>query len=104
MGKVKITVVKKSCMKEFQEKYGHEELGKTCPYFNEGDEFIVDSGSITVPNGFCKSAWIDIARNVYALMLGGNFRDWKWVKDENIGIVCCADGLRPVFFKIEKIK
>lgn len=104
MGKVRITVLKKSCIEEFQNKYANEKLEKTCPYFREGQEFIIDSKEIEVPKGFCRTAWSDITKTVYPLMLGGNFEAWKWVKNKNMGVVCCTDGLRPVFFKIEKIK
>lgn len=101
MRKVKITVLKTLSLDDLQEKYGHSKLKKTCPIHEEGEEFIVNE-DLQMPDGFCSWAWGSIHADVKILGSEGNYRGLRWVKDENIGIVCCDDGLRPVIFKLEK--
>lgn len=71
-----------------------------CPVHKIGDEFIVpDDGSC--PEGFCGTAFADIQRDLMHLRYGG---DYPWYKEKGIHIACCTDGLRPVFFKLERIE
>lgn len=74
------------------------------PAFEEGQDFLVDG--LEKPINFCEWAWKDILRFVTALSTGGNFSQdiFKgWMKDDNVMITSCTDGLRPVVFKIERI-
>ena len=101
--KVKITVIKKMGIKDI---YGvdlpcqtAENLEPECPLFNVGDEFVADGGNC--PTGFCGWAFADIQRDIAHLWLGG---DYPWIQNEGVAISCCTDGLRPVFFKLERIE
>jgi len=70
----------------------------------EGQEFMVDLENYWyMLNGkFCSYAWDAIGKFVYAALQGGSIlRDWN--KNDNVMIVCCPDGVRPVTFKIERI-
>jgi uncharacterized repeat protein (TIGR04076 family) len=70
-----------------------------CEMFSDGQEFVVDN--LIMPEGFCPMAWISICSNVRLLSYGVNF---PWFKEEGISVNCCIDGLRPVIFKLERIK
>ncbi|MCW4023960.1 MAG: TIGR04076 family protein [Candidatus Bathyarchaeota archaeon] len=99
--KVKITVLKrfnpsevfKSSPVTFIEPTG------ACDVFSDGQEFIVEN--LIMPEGFCPMAWLSICNNVRLLSYGCNF---PWFKEEGVTINCCIDGLRPVIFKLERIK
>ena len=103
MGAVKITVIDKIARQDLQRKYGSKDFkdgdDTTCEKFKIGDTFTYSSGE-GVPTGFCAWAWADINRDAEALKNGANF---AWIKPEGTQIACCTDGLRPVFFKIERI-
>ena len=92
MKKVKITVVEVS---DFNKIHEVKDLGCTaniaskCGKFMVGQEFITDMQYI--PEGFCPYAFRDIAHHI--IMLG-----------EGKVIVCCTDGFRPVFFRLEIIE
>ena len=101
--KVKITVIKKLGTKDV---YGDnlpcqisDDLEPVCPALDVGSEFVADGG--TCPSGFCGWAFADIQRDIALLWLGGEF---PWIKDKGVAISCCTDGLRPVFFKLERIE
>ena len=102
MPKLKITVTKKLTTKDV---YGDsfptelaDDFVPDCPRFQVGEEFILEDGSC--PSGFCSWAYADIQRDVTLLRMGGSY---PWIKDKKVGISCCTDGLRPVFFKLERI-
>ena len=103
MASVKITVLDKIARKDLQKEYGTMDFkdsdDTTCDMFKTGDTFIFKSGD-GVPAGFCPWAWADIHRDVVAVKSGANFRH---IKSAGTQISCCTDGLRPVFFKIERI-
>ena len=104
MAKCKITVLKTSFHKEYAEEYLNEEWKKSvgpCEIFKEGQEFIVDPFS-ALPGGFCPWAWDDMYKTLFAFAADGNFG--KWYKTDKVLITCCSDGIRPVYFKIEKIE
>jgi uncharacterized repeat protein (TIGR04076 family) len=61
--------------------------------FTDGQEFVLESPWVA-PEGFCQWAWADI-RTYILLVWEGKFDHF---------IACCTDGLRPVFFKIERIE
>lgn len=100
-GKVKITVIKQLSTSDV---YGTDlpcqvadDLESVCPALEVGSEFVADGG--TCPPGFCGWAFADIQRDIAHLWLGGEF---PWIKDKGVAISCCTDGLRPVFFKLER--
>jgi uncharacterized repeat protein (TIGR04076 family) len=88
---VKITVLRRSFEKEFvdQLKTGPK---SSCTRLSDNQEFTVKS-LWSVPEKFCEWAWADI-RTYIPMVLG----------EGNPIAVCCTDGFRPVFFKIERIK
>lgn len=65
--------------------------GGPCPVFEEGQEFIIESPYFC-PDGFCAWAWADIRTFIMAAYFGA----------ESPQISCCTDGVRPVFFRIER--
>ncbi|MFC1935894.1 TIGR04076 family protein [Chloroflexota bacterium] len=101
MPKVKITVTKKLTTKDvYGDKFPTELAGDfapDCPRHNEGEEFLVQEDG-ACPPGFCGWAYADIQRDITHLGLGGSY---PWCQEKNVGISCCTDGLRPVFFKLE---
>ena len=104
MAKAKITVIKKECYEDLQEKYLADPKSGRCDYFDVGQEFIVDGkGYQSMLGGhFCMEAWDAVNRYVYAALQGGSIMK-GWTNDEKMMIACCNDGTRPVVFKIERI-
>ena len=102
--KVKITVIKKECYEDLQEKYLADPKSGPCSMFEVGQEFIINGhGFNTMNDGhFCMEAWDAISRYVYAALQGGSIMN-GWTNDEKMMIACCNDGTRPVVFKIERI-
>lgn len=96
---VKITVLKKLKTGEILEEYG-KDVEETCPFFEVGKEFHVGK-DLKMPEGFCSWAWADIHRDIVHLALGGDF---FWIKEKGVMISSCTDGLRPVVFKLERVK
>jgi uncharacterized repeat protein (TIGR04076 family) len=88
---VKITVLKRSYEKELvdQLKTGP---ASPCTRFSDGQEFTVTS-QWAMPEKFCPWAYADI-RAYIPMVLGQG----------NPIAVCCTDGYRPVFFKVERIE
>lgn len=98
--KVKITVVKKLSTSELFGNNGpvHATFEESCPRCNVGDIYMVpEDGSC--PDGFCPWAYADIHRDITHLRFGG---DYPFVKEPGVAVQCCTDGLRPVFFKLER--
>jgi len=99
--KVKISVVKKLSTGDlFGDKPPvHATFEESCPRCNVGDVWIVpEDGSC--PEGFCPWAYADIHRDITHLRFGG---DYPFVKEAGVAVQCCTDGLRPVFFKLERV-
>ena len=101
---IRLTVLKKlSC----QELYGviPDDVNLACGYepvctrFEEGQTIIVDSSGFMPPDFRCQWAWQDLYPIILTLQLGGDF---FWLK-RGIQYACCTDGLRPVFFKLERL-
>jgi uncharacterized repeat protein (TIGR04076 family) len=88
---VKITVLKRNYEKEFVEqlKTGPK---SACTRLSDNQEFTVKS-QWTPPEKFCEWAWADV-RTYIPMVLGSG----------NPIAVCCTDGFRPVFFKLERIE
>lgn len=101
MKKVKITVVKKIIIEDLLKEYGVAGLG-ICTLHEEGQEYICSGGGWQKPDGLCDNAWKSMMEYAMALAHGGkNFYGGKWLNDENMAIISCNDGLRPVIFKVE---
>jgi uncharacterized repeat protein (TIGR04076 family) len=95
----KITVLKRIVHKDLVEEYMEPgAVTRPCPHFVEGQEFIVDEHP---GEDFCDAAWNDIYKAYLTLISGGDFS--PWMKEDNTFIACCSDGVRPVFFKLERI-
>jgi len=100
MDRVKITVVKKLNNKDM---FGDEPpVGFTvtpeCDKLEVGQEFVFDGN---FPAGFCPWAFADIQRDIIHLRFGGDFPP---MKEKGVMLSCCTDGVRPVIFKLERIK
>lgn len=102
--KCRITVLKRECYKDLQEQYLADPKSGPCPYFQEGQEIMVDSDNFfhMLDGKFCSEAWDCISRYVYAALQGGSIMR-GWTNDEKMMITCCNDGTRPVIFKLERI-
>lgn len=102
--KCKITILKRECYKDLQEKYLADPKSGPCPYFREGQVIMVDNDNFfRLLNGtFCAEAWDCINRYVYAALQGGSIMR-GWTNDEKVMITCCNDRTRPVIFKLERI-
>lgn len=98
--RLKITVLRRMAPEEvFKEKpIGYGELDR-CGVYKDGQEFTVELDG-AMPKGFCGWAWDDIYKDVQTLRFHGNF---SWFTEEGASVNCCTDGLRPVFFKIERV-
>jgi len=99
MPKCKITVLRRTINEDFAKKYTKEKV-ELCPRNIEGQEYISIDGA--KPENFCDFAWIDINKYIFALFFNGNFG--MWMKDSETVIACCTDGVRPVFYKIERLE
>ena len=99
---VKITVAKKLSTSDVFGKNMPKISGdveEVCPRFKEGDVYISEKGSC--PQGFCSWAFADIQRDIIHLRLAGSY---PWIKEEGVAYSCCTDGLRPVVFRLERIR
>jgi len=99
MPKVKITVLKRMFNKALADEYSLPDT-VPCELFTEKQEFLVHG--LAKPEGFCDWAWNDIHKCVMTLTFGGGFG--CWMKEKAVIIVCCTDGIRPVVFKLERVK
>ena len=88
---VKVTVLRRAFEKEFVEQLKTGPKGP-CTRFSDGQEFTIRS-QWAMPEKFCEWAWADI-RTYIPMVLGQG----------NPIAVCCTDGFRPVFFKVERIE
>lgn len=102
--KVKVTVLRKMLYEDLQAEYLANPKSGVCPYFEEGQEFIVGGKDFfrMLDGQFCAEAWDCISRYVYAAQQGGSIME-GWTNDERMMIACCNDGTRPVIFKIERM-
>ena len=99
MATIKITVLKRCLVEDLVNEYAADKSKLVlCAKFKEGQEFMLDGANI--PPNFCSWAFADIQRDIVAMLHGANY---PWMKQKGTIISCCTDGLRPVFFKIERI-
>ena len=97
----KITVLKRMFNPDLAEAYRRPDVHQgPCPLFVEGQEFIVRHLGER-PSDFCDWAWNDIHKILMSLMTNGDFS--PWMKDGNMMIACCTDGVKLVVFKPERI-
>ena len=101
---LKITVVKVFEPKEIIGEDFIRESGQPiqkCGFFCEGDHFIVPETGAMPEKFICIHAFHAINKHVEVLRLGGSIEDWTG-EDTIFGV--CPDGIRPVIFKIERMK
>lgn len=102
---VKITVIRKYRTEDiYSNKESapiklNEDFQTSCPFLEVGDEFIVND-IYSCPSGFCARAFADIDRDLTLLHFGGDF---PWSKEKGKAVSCCTEGLRPVFFLLERL-
>lgn len=96
--KVKITVLKKLGIEElWGDAAPKSSADDVCSRFQVGEVYLTEGTAM--PEGWpCGWAWHDIFKEVLHLGLGGEF----FIEPGNFIYACCTDGLRPVFFKIER--
>ena len=70
-----------------------------CTKVREGQEFIVDDKGV-MPEGFCGWAWRDIYKDLSVLRFEGDFP----FTELGVMYTSCTDGMRPVCFKLERLK
>jgi uncharacterized repeat protein (TIGR04076 family) len=103
MATCKITVLKLLYNPELAEQYRRPDIHVgPCPYYEEGQEFIVQHIGERPENFFCDWAWNDIQKILLAMQTGADFSNW--MKNGNEFITCCTDGIKPVVFKIERLE
>lgn len=111
--KTKITVIRMLKLDDIAAQYGQIRPGEDngdfipdCPYFKEGQEFIVETGGTgdCKPAGFCDWAWADIWKDILmtANKAGVTPNGEKSRLDPHF--TCCTDGLRPVVFMIQSME
>jgi uncharacterized repeat protein (TIGR04076 family) len=94
---VRITVLRRTVNRDFQERFLVGDLWPACQVFTEGQSFLSTGW---MPEGFCSFAWADIVEYVLTLARGGNMLGVR----PGAFVTCCTDGFRPVFFALERIE
>jgi len=103
MPRLKNSVIKKMHNTELAEAYRRDDIHEgPCPYYTEGQEFIINHLGERPVDFFCDWAWNDLYKFIFSMMTGGEFGNW--MKDKNTFIACCTDGIKPVVFKLEKVE
>jgi uncharacterized repeat protein (TIGR04076 family) len=100
--KLKVTVVRKFTPEDiFGDDHGITWNGRpihSCDH-EIGEQFIVDH-HLNRPEGLCGRAWHDLYTTLMVYYFGGDY-DYP---ETGVTYQPCGDGLRPVIFKIEKMK
>ena len=97
---VKITVMKTLGTKELWGKDAPKSLAEdVCQRFKVGEVYVTEGTSMP-KNWPCGWAWHDIFKEVMHLSLEGKF----FIEPGNFIYTCCTDGMRPVFYKIERVE
>ena len=99
MKKVKITVKKIISHDDLIQEYENP-IEHACMMKLE-DTFI--SEDALMPNGFCESAWMNLAPFVLALSSGAEDIYDGWMKNKRSAMISCNDGFRPVSFYLEVV-
>jgi uncharacterized repeat protein (TIGR04076 family) len=100
MTKLKITVEKRLSPEEIFDTLpvNKKDWMVPCGLYEDGQEIVIES--LRMPEGFCPSAWQTIYPNLRTLFYGG---DLPFFDEKGTAVTCCADGMRPVIFKVERI-
>ncbi len=99
--KVKITILKADVDIELAKKYAIPGF-EPCPFHTAGQVFYSDGDH--KPEGLCEYAWQPIREQVKTLSRGELLQPrGTWMRDDDKGVFCCVDGLRPVVMLIEAI-
>ena len=99
MAKCKITVLKTTVFQDLADQLVTDPDYGPCPVHQVGQTFL--TGGIfgnEMPEGFCAQAWQSLVMPVNVLIGGG-----KVLGFDEKHIACCADGLRPVVFLLERV-
>ena len=99
MAKCKITVLKTTVFQDLADQFVTDPYYGPCPVHQVGQTFV--TGGIfgnEMPEGFCAQAWQSLVMPVNVLIGGG-----KVLGFDEKHITCCADGLRPVVFLLERV-
>ena len=88
----RITVLRKTFNEDLYTKYPYG-TANACGRLEEGQVFITEN-RWDPPEGFCPWAWSDLRPTIHSIHAGHPVP----------AIGCCTDGLRPVFFKLERIE
>lgn len=101
MATCKITVLKRLYDEELAEAYRRCDIHQgPCPYYEEGQEFVVRYLGERPADFYCDWAWNDIYKFILVMMTGGDFG--PWMQDKDTFIACCTDGIKPVIFRLER--
>lgn len=89
----RVTVIRKECYEDIQSLYLDDPEAGPCEVFGVGGcmEFAPDA---VCPGSFCRMAWNTIVGCVNSSRACEEMR-------ENVRLVACPDGSRPVIFKVE---
>lgn len=99
MAKCKITVLKTTVFQDLADQFVTDPDYGPCPVHQVGQTFV--TGGIfgnEMPEGLCAQAWQSLVMPVNVLIGGG-----KVLGFDEKHIACCADGLRPVVFLLERV-
>lgn len=88
--RIEITVLRVT-LDEALDQELREGHGGPCPVFQEGQTFLLESPYLC-PEGFCAWAWADIRAFIQTVYFGAGRPQ----------VSCCTDGVRPVFFRIQR--
>ena len=100
---VKITIAKTAFYSDLAEDVNTDIVNDfgPCTFFKEGQTFILSSID-EIPEHFCSWAWADIQRDIALIFYGG--QPEPPLKNPCSMYSCCDEGLRPVVFKLERIR
>ena len=100
MAKCKITVLKTTVFEDLAGQFVTDPDYGPCPVHQVGQTFL--TGGIfgnEMPDGFCAQAWQSLVMPVNVLIGGG-----KVLGFDEKHVACCANGLRPVVFLLERVE
>lgn len=99
---VKITILKADVDTELAQKYAIPNF-QPCPFHQAGQVFFSDGDH--KPEGLCEYAWKPMQKMVKMLSEGQLLQPkGTWMADDDKGIFCCVDGMRPVVMLIEAVE
>jgi len=89
----KITVLRRSVNQDLADTHANGRKVEPCESMKDGQEFVLEQ-PWSPPEGMCPWAWADIRTYVMGNFHGG----------ELPLVACCTDGLRPVYFKLDRVE